>query len=281
MTTSYRHSFSSLGCPALTWTELCDLSRKFGIKDLELRALGGELDLPAHLDKQFGTPATWTSAVNEAAVRICGLSTSLKLVGSKPEDRLPFLAFLPWAEAVGGVPLRVFDGGTVEGALDNGGLDEALETIAWWRELRTQNNWQSDIIVETHDALARTGPILQLQAALGDASVDLLWDTHHTWKKGGEAIESTWESIGPWVTHVHVKDSISLPSARHPYTYVLPGDGEFPLLQTLRLLHQAGFNKVVSLEWEKLWHPYLGPIETALNAMSACYQQAENHATVP
>ena len=60
-----------------------------------------------------------------------------------------------------------------------------------------------------------------------------------------------------------MKDSISRPSARHPFTYVSPGDGEFPIAP-LRAALAAQFTGAVSLEWEKLWHPYLVPLDEAL-----------------
>jgi sugar phosphate isomerase/epimerase len=66
-----------------------------------------------------------------------------------------------------------------------------------------------------------------------------------------------------------VKDSINRPSARHPYTYVLPGDGEMPATELFDVLAQGGFNGAVSLEWEKLWHPYLPSLREALQATVA------------
>ena len=54
-----------------------------------------------------------------------------------------------------------------------------------------------------------------------------------------------------------------MPSARHPFTYVLPGEGEFPTGPIMELLGKE-YAGVVSLEWEKLWHPYLPPLDEAL-----------------
>ena len=71
-------------------------------------------------------------------------------------------------------------------------------------------------------------------------------------------------AIRPAVVHVHVKDSISVPSAKHPFTYVLPGDGDFPIRPLLTALEADRFAGPVSLEWEKVWHPYLPPLEHAL-----------------
>jgi hypothetical protein len=39
-----------------------------------------------------------------------------------------------------------------------------------------------------------------------------------------------------------------------------------PARQVLDLLQKDHFNGAVSLEWEKMWHPYLTPIQDALAA---------------
>jgi sugar phosphate isomerase/epimerase len=65
---------------------------------------------------------------------------------------------------------------------------------------------------------------------------------------------------------LHVKDRISRASERHPFTYVLPGQGEFPMAALRRALQADNLAGPVSLEWEKLWHPALPPLEAALDA---------------
>jgi sugar phosphate isomerase/epimerase len=77
---------------------------------------------------------------------------------------------------------------------------------------------------------------------------------------------ATWRAIRASVVHVHVKDSISVLSAKHPFTYVLSGAGEFPMAPLVAALRADKFTGPVSLEWEKLWHPYLASLAEALCA---------------
>jgi len=256
--TGYTRAFSTLGCPEFSLVEALALAAKHGLGEIEVRALGGTVDLPAYFAAHCGTPAALAEQVRASGVRIVALDTSFKLIGSAEADRAVLAAYLPWAEALGGVRLRVFDGGVPGGGND---LSPAFATLEWWRAERARHGWSSQLMVETHDALTSTPAILEFARQAPDCGV--LWDTHHTWKKGGEDPLATWAAIKERVVHVHVKDSVSRPSARHPFTYVLPGEGEFPMAPIAAMLGRE-FRGTVSLEWEKQWHPYLPPVDEAL-----------------
>ena len=257
---SYLRTYSTLGSPDLTLEQVFALAARHGLPGVEIRALAGTIDLPAHFAAAYGTPEALATQVRAQPVKILALDTSLRLAGGNAVEREAFVKFLPWAEALGVRRLRVFDGGH---AADAGTHREMAETVAWWRALRAEHGWQADLMVETHDALFTAEAIHQfLRVAPGTA---ILWDTHHTWKKGGEDPLVTWRAIAPHVVHMHVKDSVSVPSEKHPFSYRLPGDGEFPM-KPLREVIRAEYTGPVSLEWEKLWHPYLAPVEDALTA---------------
>lgn len=263
---SYSRAYSTLGLPQGTLEECLALAARFRLDALEVRALAGTIELPSYLAATYGSPEALAGRLARSdgpSIRIVALDTSLRLVGAAPGDRDAFVAFLPWAQALEVPWLRVFDGGR---AADGAELAEALDTVRWWEDERRRRGWTSRLMVETHDALFSSDAILRFAQAA--PSVGILWDTHHTWKKGGEDPVTTWERIAAHVVHAHVKDSVSVPSARHSFSYVLPGEGEFPAGPlTARL--RAEFRGTVSLEWEKLWHPYLPDLERALQTAEA------------
>jgi sugar phosphate isomerase/epimerase len=256
--------FSSLGCPDCTLDETLALAAKHRLSAVELRALGGTVDLPAQLAAQCGTPENFGARLRGGTVRVVALDTSLKLAGAAPGDRERFLEYVPWAEAAGVRWLRVFDGGKNADAAE---CAEMAATLAWWRALRRERGWRADLMIETHDALVTTAALQRLLAAAPGAAI--LWDAHHTWRKGGEDPVATWRAIRAKVVHVHVKDSVSRPGPRHPFTYVRPGDGEFPMAPLRAAVRADGFAGPVSLEWEKLWHPELPSLDEALAAARA------------
>ena len=235
------------------------LAARHGISLVELRGLANTLDLPAYLAATYGSPAALAARMRDSRVQIVAFDASLRLVGGSKEERDQLEALSPWADSLGVRWIRVFDGGK------NAGPDElaaAQETVRWWGELRTRKGWQVDLMVETHDSLLNAATLSRFVRALPATAI--LWDAHHTWRKGGEDPAVTWPAIRSSVVHVHVKDSVDRLSARHPFTYVLPGDGGFPIERVLGLLRSDAFPGAVSLEWEKLWHPYLPSLEDAL-----------------
>lgn len=257
---SYRRCISTLGCPEYSLEQVLDLAQRHRLDAVELRALSNTVDIPAVFAAAYGTPAKLAERMKSAPAPIVSLDTSLKLADNNDAARADFLKFLPWAEACGVPWLRVFDGGKNADAATHRAM---ADTVAWWREQRKLNGWKADIMIETHDALCTTEAIKQFLALAPGTAI--LWDSQHTWRNGGEQPLVTWHAIKPHVVHVHVKDSISKPSAKHPFSYVLPGDGEFAMAP-LRAALQAEFTGCVSLEWEKLWHPYLAPLDDALTA---------------
>ncbi len=253
-----RRCYSSLGCPDLSLDETLALAAKHRLGAVELRSLGGTVELAAYFAEKFGTPEKLGAHVRACGVRVVALNASMHLADATAAERDQLAAFGPWAEALGVRWLRVFDGRNA----DTTGLTAARETLRWWRELRAARGWTCDVMIETHDSLFTAAAIGRFLAAAPGRAI--LWDAHHTWRKGGADPVATWRAIRASVVHVHVKDSIAVPSARHPFTYTLPGDGEFPIAAVLGALRADGFAGPVSLEWEKLWHPYLRSLDEAL-----------------
>lgn len=254
-------SFSSLGCPDLTLAETLDLAERHGLSAVELRSLGGTTDLPAFFARTHGSPAALAEWLRAQRVRIVSLDTSLGLAAPPEEERQAFLNFVPWAEALGVRWLRVFDAGRTPG---ENWLEDAAAAMAWWRAQRERHGWRTDVMIETHDALLTADAVLHFCERVPGAAI--LWDAHNTWRKGNADPVAMWRAIHAHVVHMHVKDSVGRPSGAFPYTYVLPGEGEFPMAPLLAAVRAAGYAGPVSLEWERQWHPELPPLEEALRS---------------
>jgi sugar phosphate isomerase/epimerase len=255
------HSFSTLGCPEMSLDDAIALAARHGLHTLELRVLNNSTDLPAWFQEHYGTPAGLAAHLKHRHMKVCAMGTSFKLIGNDDVDRAQLVNFVKWADEADVLWLRVFDGGKTG---NDDEIAEAAETLKWWREQRLKNAWAVDLMMETHDSMLTSDRLRALVAKCPQISI--LWDAHHTWKKGGEDVATTWKAIRNHTIHVHVKDSVSKesPSGSHPYTYVMPGDGEFPMNDLLNALKTDKYHGVMSLEWERMWHPYLPELDKAL-----------------
>lgn len=247
--------FSSLGIPSASWGKAARMTTEAGLDFLELRSLGGTLDLPTLL-------ADHTPRPGDPPVRVMG--THVCLLGLDDKGVAEFLRFARLAGVLGTPWLRVFGtvGGAMAAEISPAQLDEAAASVKRLRDALALGNLACEPILETHDIFSSSERCLALNKRLAEP-IRLLWDSHHTWRLAEESPESTWSLLGPLVCHVHYKDSSgALGSA--DWHHVLPGRGEYPVARLRAVLAAAGYRGGVSLEWEKLWHPELPPLEEAL-----------------
>jgi sugar phosphate isomerase/epimerase len=244
------------------------LLKDFGMRELEVRAIDSRMDLPRWAAETGWTPLRGIALLKQQQVKFRVAGSSFKLVGNDQKSRAELIEFTEWADSWGATYIRAFGGGTCGQPLTNADYDHAAGAVAWWQHEKQIRGWQTELLLETHDAFSGSAPCVELNKRL-ENPIGIIWDTHHTWRLAGESPQDSWEQLSNWVRHVHVKDSVNKPSARHPYTYVLPGTGEAPLADIVGLLSEFQFKGAVSLEWERLWHPYLAPLRDALAKLAS------------
>ncbi|QYY36912.1 TIM barrel protein [Ruficoccus sp. ZRK36] len=268
-TSPLRWCFSSMGCAELTLPQIAALADSAGIGLLELRAVGGKINIPELATEDNWLARSPSELLGGSPAEVVAFNSSVWL--HKPfEDGLNEIkAFAPLMAHFGAGSLRVFDG-----KLDLfNDPDTAWQWLDNWEKARAENGWNFSLSVETHDSLF-TAEEVDILLSKGHENVTLLWDSHHTWRKKGLDPLESWDTLRPWTTHIHVKDSLPEPSAKLPYTYVKPGQGEFPLRALLDRLEADGFSGPVSLEWEKLWHAEMDPLPDALRSLGEAVSRA-------
>ena len=258
-------SFSTLGCAELSLDEILALAKKYDFQGVEIRFLDDSPDLNASLGRYLDRP-DGARRILESGVEVVGLGTSYNLASENPGDMDELRRSAILADAVKARHLRIFYGPEWGKALTADDAERARANFSAWREWRADNGVRADIAIETHGCTSDTSLLTGLFENLGER-VPIIWDTHHTLILAGEKPEETWKRIGDSVVHMHIKDSVDKPSARHPYSYVLPGEGRFPAKTILALLRDNGYDGFASLEWERKWHPYMPPIQEAFDAL--------------
>jgi sugar phosphate isomerase/epimerase len=289
-------AFSTLACPTWDFQQIVTAGIRDGFDGVEIRQVAGDTDLlkvPAFGRSRRAASREFVhrsrKAAGSRAFSICGLASSVRFDYLQQAERDSQLsigkAYVELAAELEARFVRVF-GDVLPPASKPAERAAVLDTIA--EGLNRLGEFAAghkvDILLETHGDFADSAAVKELFGRIHSPAVGVLWDTHHPWRFFDESPENTFANLKPWVRHTHWKDSVTLPhqpaaitnvtaaeqgafalmSGHRHADYVLFGGGEFPIVQFVRLLKDAGYEGWLSLEWEKMWHPDLAGPEVAL-----------------
>lgn len=259
---------SSAGCPESGLEEILTLARANGIQQLELTPQGDSTDLFAAFQRQYGRPGGVRDRADCNGVSLSVLGSRASLIGCRARHRQELLELARWSETLGVSYLRVSGGGKPTRELSAEALAEALDFLDWWEEERRWHGWRVRLLVETSGQFSRGIHCRRLQEAWA-GELNLLWNTHETWRLAREAIFQTWSELEPLIRHIHFSDSVSRGHLQTRFEKVMPGLGDFPLepfLEMLRGSHYAGY---LSLEWEDAASPAESPTRSLQEALES------------
>ncbi|HSI86892.1 MAG: sugar phosphate isomerase/epimerase family protein [Candidatus Methylacidiphilales bacterium] len=276
--------FSSLGCPDATIEQLCAIATRPENRlegspaCVEIRSLEGTADYPARLAESPHALRHAAAAVKEAGVEVRLIGSSFHLTGHTSANfATTLLGAGRVADALGARYVRVFGGGSGGKPMTDEQIRHSAALYCEAVRYYESEGVAAEIIVETHGSFVTSELVQQMCDEAGQA-IPLLWDTHHTWKIGGEDPVETFDVLLPLIRHMHGKDSVALPAdvlSSNPYRYVYPGEGEFPIAELFSAMAEAtqdaGTASAIptvafSLEWELMWHRELPPLEPALQS---------------
>lgn len=259
-------AFSTLGCPKWTWRQILDTASRERYDAIEFRGLLDQMDLTKVPEFSGAALATSMKDLKALNLKVACLSSSANLHHKDPAERAKQLdegkRFIELAAKLQTPYVRVFGNNWVEGEAHDATLARVAEGM---RELVALTKGTGvEVIIESHgDFTDSTTLKTLLEAAPG---MGLLWDTHHTVVAGKEKPADTFATLGKWVRHTHVKDSVPGPDASKPEdrAYVLTGTGQVPVKDIVQTLVKGGYPHYICFEWEKRWHPEIAEPEVAI-----------------
>ena len=252
----FQWGLSSMGAPESTLARIVALAAASDLDFVELRGLEGTLDLPALLAAAPPGPLP-----RRPEIRLLG--SSLRLIEAGEPEIAEFARFAELAGQLGARYVRVFGGGQWGRKIGADQLQHAVGAVAACRRVLAARAPHVRMLLETYETFSSAPACQRLNHCL-EEPLEILWDSHHTWRLSGETPEETWRQLGPLVRHVHYKDSVHTPGREARYGYVAPGRGGFPTAELFALLVREQFRGGLSLEWERLWHPDLPPLDAVL-----------------
>ncbi|MGD9046587.1 MAG: sugar phosphate isomerase/epimerase [Anaerolineae bacterium] len=253
-------SFMTLGCPDWDLDTICARGQEYGYDGIDLRGYLDQIDVT--LLPEFTTRAPETRRkLEDAGLVVSGISSSIRVCDPENLERNLEEArrTIPVARAFETTNVRVFGGGNLAEYSRQELLDFGCECVACILEIDGARDlhW----LFETHDLWVKAQDCRLLLDSIPDLAFGALWDMGHTYRVGGEEPADSFSAIGPRVGYVHVKDAIYDPASplamQDGWNYVVPGIGELPLLESLSLLQEHGYDGWLLFEHEKRWHPGL------------------------
>ncbi|HDI00707.1 MAG: sugar phosphate isomerase/epimerase [Candidatus Latescibacterota bacterium] len=253
-------AFSTLGCPDWDLEEILRRAVEYGYRGVELRGYLDALYLPEAEPFREGSLRRTKEMFARSGVEVACVSSSAKLAVEERKEALREVRdYIRLAKELGSPLVRVFGGRLEEEGRRVGSAEALVENL---RDAGREAEGSGIILVlETHDDFVESRKVAEVLSKVDHPNVGVLWDLHHPYRFLGEPPEVTLGNLGPFLRHVHVKDSEAEDGG---WRYTLLGEGDVPVLEMLRLLRRAGYEGYLSLEWEKRWHPELVEPEVAL-----------------
>jgi sugar phosphate isomerase/epimerase len=251
-----RLSVSTLACPNWSFPQVVGAAAAHGFAGIDPRGVGPEIDITRLA--LFGDEIESTlELLRGHGLSLPCLNTSVVLVSTEPDSWDDMLdecrRYAALAERVGAGFLRVFGGAVPRGLNRDEAATVARRHLAQLHKLCAARSCQ--VLLETHDDWATGDRAMELLARFTPEEVGALWDVDHSCR-AGESPRATAATLGPYLRHVHFKDSVRENGKSVPR---LIGHGDLPVEQAVSALRSIGYDAWICLETEKRWHPERAP----------------------
>jgi len=258
-----RISFSTLACPDWTMPQIIAMAADAGYHGIELRFVQGEdslWKLPVFSGEEL---ASTKRALADHALTIPCLDTSCRFHSPDAAERERWMTegkrMADLAAELGAPGLRVF-GDTIQPRADRASTQSWIaESIRQLAEITAPTG--VEIWIENHGDFAGAAATAAILGQVGSPKAGVVWDPANSFVATGEQPTNGAAQLGVAIRHVHIKD------LRHDgegVKYVLTGEGEVPLLELKAALQYLNYDRFVSFEWEKKWHPEIADAEIAV-----------------
>jgi sugar phosphate isomerase/epimerase len=255
-------AFSTLGCPEWTLEQVAAAARNLGYQGIELRALGGSINLLERPELQGSAIQQTRAFLQDQSLSICCVDTSCSFdaVDKKirQEDVEIALHHCELAAALGAPLIRVFPNEIPAGATREETRDRIAASL---REVARRAPSGVRIGLETHGDFASGRASAEIISLADHPNVGVIWDVANA-LAAGETIEQSARAVAPYLVHVHLRDAHAVEGREH-WLPVLAGRGAVSFAETIDVLHGLAYQDYISFEWEKYWHPEIEEPEVA------------------
>ncbi|MBZ2194674.1 sugar phosphate isomerase/epimerase family protein [Occultella gossypii] len=250
-------SAHTMATPEETLPEAIDLFAELGFDGVELICAD---DYPCGIgtDVQAGELRTVRRAIEDHGLEVPNLVPyvrEINVIDAQVRRRCidDLLRCIDFAVALGAASVRIWAGTDPEPGHEDEQYALLIDSL---QQLAPVAGAAGVVLsVENHmGSHAITGAITAgIVTDVGSAHVGVLYDPANLLVLGDSDYRAALEVQLPHITHVHFKDVDVLGDNRHMPRIV--GEGEVPWAEILPALSAAGYDRFVTTEYEKRWHP--------------------------
>jgi len=277
-------AFSTLGCPHWELEQIANAVHAYGYQAVELRAIGGDLDLLKRPEFQAGAMEATRRWLADQRLPICCVDTSCTFDSRAADERDKQIEIAvrhaELAATLGASLIRIFPDKIQTGATRT----ETRDNIA--AGLRAVAQRAPDGVrvgLETHGDFAGARAAAEITKLADHPTVVLIWDVANS-LAAGDSIAAAASELAPYLAHVHLRDARAVQGQEH-WLPVLAGRGSVSFNDTVKALRDLRYDGFISFEWEKYWHPEIEEPEVALpdfiEAMKLILRDSASDVAVP
>lgn len=241
--------FSTIGCPEWYWEDILATAKDLGYHGLEIRGVRNEIDASKMRPFREEIAAGTRAQLSALGLSIACLDSSCELGtrSGRVEMMNTGLSDIDVASRLGVPYVRVLGDNRPAPAVP---VEDALVMDAAGYLGEYAKDKGVTLLIESNGAYAETRRLRRLLDMLNMPNIAALWDVHHPYRYFQESPKTTYENIGPYIKHMHIKDSVMVRSREQ---YRIPGEGDIPLAEMIGLMEGCGYQGFYSMEWVKRW----------------------------
>ena len=256
-------SFSTLGCPAWTFSQVLQHAAANRFDGIEIRGIKGDLDLPNNPLFSTSNIAQTKREIADSDSKIVNLGSSSNLHFIDAKKRQSNLddakKYIELAHQLACPFIRVFPNDLPKDQDEKATVDTIIKCLIELGDFAKNSGVK--VLLESHGKVIKSDMLLHIMQEANHANVGLVWDFFNMWSITTETPAQMYNQLKKYIFHTHIKDAVLTESGE---TYTLLGEGNAPVKEALHALKAGGYAGYYSFEWEKLWHPEIQEPEIAL-----------------
>ena len=255
-------SFSTLGCPAWTFSQALQHASANGYSGIEIRGIKGDLDLPKNPIFSASNLASTRREAEDKKLKIVNLGSSANMHFLDPKKHQSNLddakKYIDLAQQLNCPFIRVFPNDLPQDQDEKATVGAIISSLVELGDYAKSSGVK--VLLESHGKVIKSDMLLHIMKEANHTNVGLVWDFFNMWSVTKESPTYMYSQLKKYIVHTHIKDAMLTEKGE---TYTLLGEGNAPVREALQALKMGGYTGYYSFEWEKLWHPEIQEPEIA------------------